>query len=54
MNLADIVVIILLLALLYVCFRSVFIKKSSGCGCSGNCANCALACMHHRKTTRFQ
>ena len=53
-HLADIVVIILLLALLYICFRSVFTKKGACCGCTGNCATCALAQIYGKKTAKLQ
>ena len=45
---ADIIVVILLAALLYVCIRSVLPDRKTGrscCSCGGNCSSCALNCM---------
>ena len=46
-NFADIIVLALVAALLYVCIRNVLPSKKTGCSsCCGNCASCALNCMH--------
>ena len=43
-NLANIVIILLIIALLYVCIRSLWKDRSSGCaGCGGNCSSCHIA-----------
>ncbi len=49
----DIVVILLVIGLLYLCGKSVFSKKSgcAGCGCGKNCAGC-MACGHSLNNKR--
>lgn len=46
-NLANIVVIILVIALLYACIRSLYVSKKKGvcCGCSKGCTACSK-CSH--------
>lgn len=49
LNFADVVVILLILFLLFLCFRSLFTKKKYGkrfYSCNHDCANCALAEEH--------
>ena len=48
-NVANIAVVSMVLALIYICIRSLMKNRKSGvssCGCGRNCATCALACMH--------
>ncbi|MBQ6479322.1 MAG: FeoB-associated Cys-rich membrane protein [Erysipelotrichaceae bacterium] len=46
MNFADIIVLALVAALLYVCIRNILPGKKVGCSsCCGNCASCSM-CMH--------
>ncbi len=48
-NLANIVIIILILALIYACIRSLVNQRKSGlpsCACGKNCSSCSLACAH--------
>ena len=51
-NIANIHVLLAVALLVYACIRSLVKTRKSGrpsCGCGGNCANCALACLHgHR------
>ena len=53
MNIADLVLLALVLALMYACAKSLFSKKSScsSCGCGKNCAGC-MACGHSLKNKR--
>ena len=44
-NIANIVIILLIIALLYVCARSLWNDRKSGCaGCGKNCSTCSIAC----------
>ena len=48
-NLANIIIIVLLAALLSLCVRSLIRQKKAGlpsCACGKNCATCALRCQH--------
>ncbi len=48
-NMGDIIVILFVGALLYLCAASLFRSKRSGvpgCACSKNCATCALRYVH--------
>ncbi|MBQ3295616.1 MAG: FeoB-associated Cys-rich membrane protein [Erysipelotrichaceae bacterium] len=54
-NIANILVLSAVIALVYASIRSLINTRKSGlpsCGCGGNCANCALACMHGRQNMR--
>lgn len=52
----DIVVILLVIGLLYLCGKSVFSKKSScaGCGCGKSCAGCTMACANNLKNIKIK
>ncbi|MBQ6532719.1 MAG: FeoB-associated Cys-rich membrane protein [Solobacterium sp.] len=42
---ANIVIILLLIALLYACIRSLWNDHKKGCsGCGRNCSTCSIAC----------
>ena len=48
-NLANIVIIVLIALLLYVCVHSLVKQRKAGlpsCACGKNCATCALRCQH--------
>ena len=48
-NLANIIIIVHIAVLLYLCVRSLVRQKKAGlpsCACGKNCATCALRCQH--------
>lgn len=48
-NMVNIIILLMIGALLYVCIRSLINQKKSGlpsCACGKNCATCALGCAH--------
>ncbi|MBO7676815.1 MAG: hypothetical protein J6S49_04820 [Erysipelotrichaceae bacterium] len=54
-NIANIVVLSMVFALLYMSESSIIKARRTGsstCSCGRNCANCALACAHNQANRR--